>query len=128
MHFGRAKGKQGSIPPELRPIVENLHLETERWVETVARYGGLFHRVAGSAGSLGRKAVAMGQQDDDAKPSNFCACAFAGFCVFCSRQSDIDGERGSWPKARECGLTGDGRGSIQPRKRNITGDNGDKRG
>ena len=57
-----AKGKRGKIPPELLPIVENLHLETERWVETVARYGGLFHRVAGSAGSLGRRAVAMGQQ------------------------------------------------------------------
>ena len=57
-----AKGKRGKIPPELRPLIENLHLETERWVETVARYGGLFHRVAGRAESLGRRAVAMGQQ------------------------------------------------------------------
>ena len=32
-----AKGKRGKIPPELRPIVENLHMESERWVETVAR-------------------------------------------------------------------------------------------
>ena len=46
----------------MSPILESLDLETERWVETVARYGGLFHRVAGSAESLGRKAVAMGQQ------------------------------------------------------------------
>ena len=57
-----AKGKRGKIPPELRPILENLNFETERWVETVARYGGLFHRVAGSAESLSRRAVAMGQQ------------------------------------------------------------------
>lgn len=57
-----AKGKRGKMPPELRPLVENLHLETDRWVETMSRYGRLFHRVAGSAASLGRRAVAMGQQ------------------------------------------------------------------
>ena len=33
----------------LWPIVENLHLEAEGWFEAAARYGGLFHRVAGSA-------------------------------------------------------------------------------
>ena len=50
------------MPVELSPLVENLDLETGRWVETVARYGGLFDRVAGSAESLGRKAAAMGQR------------------------------------------------------------------
>ena len=57
-----AEGKRGKLPTGLRPLLESLDLETERWVETVAGYGGLFHRVAGRAESLGRKAVAMGQR------------------------------------------------------------------
>ena len=65
-----AKGKRGKIPPELRPLVENLHPETERRVETVVRYSGLFRRVAGSAESLGWKAIAMGQQWLAGVPAN----------------------------------------------------------
>ena len=52
-----ARGRRGKIPPEVCRPVENLHLESERWVETVSRYGGLFHQVAGSAGSLGRRCL-----------------------------------------------------------------------
>ena len=52
------RAKRGRIPPELRPLVENLHLEARRRVKTVSRYGGLFHRVVGRAKTLSRKAVA----------------------------------------------------------------------
>jgi hypothetical protein len=57
-----ALGKRGSLPADLRPLLENLELETERWVETVSRYGGLFHRVAGRVESLRHLAEAMGQR------------------------------------------------------------------
>ena len=57
-----ARGKRGALPPELQPVLQAMDLETERWVETVAGYGGMFHRVAGKAESLRRKALAMGQR------------------------------------------------------------------
>ena len=57
-----AKGKRGALPAELRPILEDLDVEVERWVGTVRDYGGLFHRVAGKVASLERKAEALGQR------------------------------------------------------------------
>ncbi len=56
------EGKRGALPTELRPILQTMELETGRWVETVAGYGGMFHRVAGRAESLRRKAAAMGRR------------------------------------------------------------------
>ena len=57
-----AKGRRGALPAELRPILEDLDVEVERWVGTVRDYGGLFHRVAGKVASLERKAEALGQR------------------------------------------------------------------
>ena len=57
-----AKGRRGALPVELRPILEDLDVEVERWVGTVRDYGGMFHRVAGKVASLERKAEALGQR------------------------------------------------------------------
>ena len=57
-----AKGRRGALPAELRPILEDLDVEVERWVGTVRDYGGMFHRVAGKVSSLERKAEALGQR------------------------------------------------------------------
>jgi REP element-mobilizing transposase RayT len=40
-------GKRGHISDDLRPVLERLDLDVEAWAENVARYGSLFHRLAG---------------------------------------------------------------------------------
>ena len=59
---GLADGKPGSLPMTLRPVLEGVDLDASQWVETVRRYGGLYHRVAGGVETLRRKAEAMGQR------------------------------------------------------------------
>jgi len=54
-------GKQGALPEGMPPLLEKMELDVEQWVESVRRYGGLFHRVAGKLTTLRRKAHELGQ-------------------------------------------------------------------
>ena len=45
-------GKRGHISDDLRPILERLDLDAEAWVDTIARYGSLFHRLTGKLHAL----------------------------------------------------------------------------
>ena len=54
-------GKRGSLSPDLRPALERLDLDVERWVENVEGFGGLFYRVAGTLRRLRERAQAIGQ-------------------------------------------------------------------
>jgi len=45
-------GKRGHLPDDLRPVLERLDLDVEEWVDTVARYGSLFHRLTGKLSAL----------------------------------------------------------------------------
>ncbi len=56
------EGKQGSISGAALPVLERMELEVENWVETVERYGSIYHRVAGKVENLKRKAVKLGQR------------------------------------------------------------------
>ena len=56
------EGKQGSIPGAALPVLERMELEVENWVETVERYGSIYHRVAGKVENLKRKALELGQR------------------------------------------------------------------
>ena len=57
-----AHGKAGSLPEAAMPVLERMELDVGNWVETVERYGSLYHRVAGKVENLKRKAKEMGQQ------------------------------------------------------------------
>jgi hypothetical protein len=57
-----AEGKQGRLPVAALPVLERMELDVERWVETVERYGSLYHRVAGKVENLKRKALELGQR------------------------------------------------------------------
>ena len=61
---GRAmkSDKLGAIPKDFGCIVERMELDTENWVESVQRYGGLFYRIAGRADRLASAARKAGQR------------------------------------------------------------------
>jgi len=44
--------KRGHIPDALSPVLQRLDLDVEAWAENVARYGTLFHRLAGKVSRL----------------------------------------------------------------------------
>ncbi len=50
--------KRGQISPDLRPVLERLDLDVEAWVENIAHYGSLFHRLAGTIQRLRAWALA----------------------------------------------------------------------
>lgn len=52
--------KPGAIPASVAPLLEQLEINTERWVQTVDRYGRLFFAVAGRAEMMSRIAGAAG--------------------------------------------------------------------
>ncbi len=54
-------GKRDHIPPELRPVLERLHLDVQAWVDNVERFGGLFYRLAGKLKRLKELAGATGR-------------------------------------------------------------------
>jgi REP element-mobilizing transposase RayT len=54
-------GKRGHLSRHLRPALERLDLDVERWVENVERFGGLFYRVAGKLRRLRERAQAIGR-------------------------------------------------------------------
>jgi REP element-mobilizing transposase RayT len=41
------RGKRGTIPSDLKPILERLRIDCDHWVATVAAFGYTFHRVVG---------------------------------------------------------------------------------
>ena len=54
-------GKRGRIADDLRPVLQRMDLDVEAWTENVARYGSLFHRIAGKLTRLRGWATAKGQ-------------------------------------------------------------------
>lgn len=54
-------GKPGHISPHLRPVLEQLDLDVEGWVENVQRYRSLFHRLVGKIHRLEAWAHATGR-------------------------------------------------------------------
>ena len=46
------EGKKGAIPVHLSPILTRLGISSERWLDTVEDFGGLFHRVVGKMESI----------------------------------------------------------------------------
>jgi hypothetical protein len=58
----RDRAERGVLPESARPVLERMELDVENWVETVERYGSIYHRVAGKVENLKRKAVELGQR------------------------------------------------------------------
>jgi len=54
--------KRGSIPQELRPILERLGVRGESWVDCVQNFGRWFHRAAGSVRLLAGAAAQAGRR------------------------------------------------------------------
>ena len=50
------------IPAHLRPILERLNLDVERWVETVLNFGAWFHRAAGAVQAICTEAACAGRR------------------------------------------------------------------
>lgn len=55
-------GKRGSIPDDLPPILERLHVTGAAWLDLMTRFSRLFRRAAGRPDSLRRHAVKWGRE------------------------------------------------------------------
>ena len=53
---------RGAIPPNLRPILERLGLQSESWIDCVDNFGRRFHRAAGHVSLLSDAAARAGRQ------------------------------------------------------------------
>jgi hypothetical protein len=51
------RGKSGSVPAELAPIVQRLGIEGRHWYRLATRFGQLFYVVAGNRASLTHEAT-----------------------------------------------------------------------
>ncbi|HHI79703.1 MAG TPA: transposase [Planctomycetes bacterium] len=56
------RGKRGSVPESVPPLLERLELDTARWLEVVEGFGRLFFRVAGKASSMAAAAERAGRR------------------------------------------------------------------
>ena len=56
------EGRKGKIPDHYLPILDRLDIESDRWLDTVAGFGGLFCRVAGKVASIRKAAQRAGRQ------------------------------------------------------------------
>ena len=54
--------KRGAIPDHLRPIIERLAIDVDRWIDTVTRFGRWFRRAAGKAPSMAAEALRAGRR------------------------------------------------------------------
>jgi REP element-mobilizing transposase RayT len=52
----------GAIPCHIAPVLDQLRINTDRWADTVDRYGSLFSRIAGRFESMAHAARAIGQR------------------------------------------------------------------
>ena len=55
------EGKRGAIPDHLAPILARLNISTDRWIDTVQGYGGLFYRVVSQLENILAAARRAGQ-------------------------------------------------------------------
>ena len=55
------EGNKGSIPKTLKPILQRLEINEEKWVKTVKSYGTLFCRVSGKMDSITEAAKVAGR-------------------------------------------------------------------
>jgi REP element-mobilizing transposase RayT len=55
------RDKPGYISEDIRPLLEQLDLDTEQWVQTVSEYNRRFRRIVGSLDQLRAAAKEMGQ-------------------------------------------------------------------
>jgi hypothetical protein len=53
--------KRGSIPSDLRPILERLSIDVENWIDTVSCFGRWFHRAVGRLPSMAARAGRSGK-------------------------------------------------------------------
>lgn len=56
------RGKTGSIPVHLAPILERLHINAEAWVTAVANFSRWFRTAVGRAENLAREAARRGRK------------------------------------------------------------------
>ncbi|QDU96610.1 hypothetical protein [Lignipirellula cremea] len=56
------RGKRGSIPSDLAPIMERLQISSDLWVDTVQNFRKLFHRAAGAPATLAAEAARQGKR------------------------------------------------------------------
>jgi hypothetical protein len=56
------EGKRDPIPAGLSGILQRLHVRAETWTETVKQFGRWFHRVAGRAETVQRRAARAGKR------------------------------------------------------------------
>jgi hypothetical protein len=54
--------KSGSIPQELRPILQRMGIRAESWVDCVHNFGRWFHRAAGRVTHLASEAARTGRK------------------------------------------------------------------
>jgi len=54
--------QRGAVPADLRPILERLKVNADAWVDTVERFGRMFHRVVGRVSSMAALAAARGKR------------------------------------------------------------------
>jgi len=54
--------KSGAIPRHIAPVLDRLQINTDRWADTVDRYGSLFYRIAGRVESMANAARDIGQR------------------------------------------------------------------
>ena len=57
-----AKGKRGTIPTKLQPILTRLSLDRDHWLKTVSKFGSLFFRVAGATERIQAEAASVGRR------------------------------------------------------------------
>jgi hypothetical protein len=55
-------GSRGTIPSHFAPILERLHLNDDRWIETVRQFGRWFKRAVGRPDSLKTLAEQTGRR------------------------------------------------------------------
>ena len=55
------RGKRGTIPASLAPILDRLHVGGESWVQSVQNFGRWFHRAVGRTERLAEEAARRGK-------------------------------------------------------------------
>ena len=56
------RDKRGAIPKSLAPILEQLGIESDGWIETASQFGRHFKRAAGSSIAISNEAHRRGQR------------------------------------------------------------------